>query len=1070
MNQNGFLAASRAAQERICMKRIAVPLFVSMLLAAVPVPSTPAAASAQERPADAADTVSVRIDRWLVLGPITSPAPVFGADEGKRLDAPALLAAEDIPPASLEPVAGRTHALLFGRTAVWRAATADTNGAAAGDPGGAPAVAYFAAYLEVPRWMKVKVSARGTGAFRLTIDGAEILKSESGSPAAAKSAEAKLERGAHLLVVKTVRMPSDTTGDWRVDASVAAAKRGDPRPSVSLSPSRPLALGDILDIATIADVALSPDGALAALTVSSRQPGSESPERRIEIRRTKDGALVRAMSDLKGVANIQWAPAGNRLSYLVRGEGSLGSIRVVDLASGEITSPVDRAKNLERYRWAPDGSFLLYSASEKREPDKRGVKHLTSIEDRWDTGGDRSFLYLSTVPGGHTRRLTAGPHGTAVEDVHPDGKRALVTRRYEDLSERPYGATEIHVVDLESGSAELLWKGGWLDGVSYSPDGRTILFEAGPSAFGTAGVTVSAGTTPNEYDGQLFLFDPATKRAEPLTRDFDPAVQRAHWSRADGNIYIVAEDRAYTGLFRCNPKTKSFRRIETGFEVSADYDFALDRSAAVFVGAGATEPPRLYAIDLAKGASRMIHDPNAGKFDGVRQGDVNAWTFTASSGKTIDGHYYLPPDFDPAGKYPCIVYYYGGTSPVDRSYGGRYPKNLWAAHGYVVYVLQPSGATGYGQEFSAGHVNDWGEIAAQEVIEGVKKFVGAHPFVDGSRLGCIGASFGGFMTQLIVTKTDMFAAAVSHAGISFIGSYWGEGYWGYSYNAVSAAGSFPWNRRDIYVDRSPLFGADRIATPLLLTHGAADTNVPPGESEQMFTALKLLGKTVEYLRFDGQNHFILERPKRELWSKSIIAWFDRFLKSEPDWWYDLYPAGKPAETAGEAAPGSAAEPALPALGATVLEKTDGAKVILGAVTREDIANGLAGWDAEYFEYRPDEAILGEIGGLLGGIEIVVVLGTWCGDSHREVPRFWKVADAVGLDPASLRMYAVESSRAKPDAVLTGKLLDWSRRVRARYGVTAVESIIVYRGGAEIGRIVEAPAVSIEADLLEILKR
>ncbi len=579
--------------------------------------------------------------------------------------------------------------------------------------------------------------------------------------------------------------------------------------------------------------------------------------------------------------------------------------------------------------------------------------------------------------------------------------------------------------------------------------------------------------TPNEYDGQLYLFDPATKRSEPLTRDFDPAVRHAHWSKADGNIYIVAEDRSRTGLYRCDPKTKAIRSIRTPFEVSPEFDFALDRPAAVFVGSGAVDPPRLYATDLRKGISRMIFDPNAERFANVIQGDVVPWTFTASSGKTIDGHYYLPPGFDPAGKYPCIVYYYGGTSPVDRSYGGRYPKNLWAAHGYVVYVLQPSGATGYGQEFSAYHVNDWGAVAAGEVIEGAKKFVEAHPWVDGTRLGCIGASFGGFMTQLVITRTDLFAAAVSHAGISFIGSYWGEGYWGYSYNAVAAAGSFPWNRRDIYVDRSPLFNADKVTTPLLLTHGTADTNVPPGESEQMFTALKLLGKTVEYLRVEGQNHFVLERPKRELWSKSIIAWFDRFLKNEPEWWHELYPSGKAEGSPGGEAPGAAKrEPAAPPapLGPTVIEKTDGSKVVLGEVARRDIADNLAGWDAEYFDYRPDESLLGEIAGRLGGIEITVVLGTWCGDSRREVPRFWKIADAVGLDPSALRMFAVESSRAKPDSILTQPLLDWSQSVRAWYGVKAVESIIVFRGGREIGRIVEAPAVSIEADLLEILKK
>ncbi|MDW7682198.1 MAG: prolyl oligopeptidase family serine peptidase, partial [bacterium] len=165
----------------------------------------------------------------------------------------------------------------------------------------------------------------------------------------------------------------------------------------------------------------------------------------------------------------------------------------------------------------------------------------------------------------------------------------------------------------------------------------------------------------------------------------------------------------------------------------------------------------------------------------------------------------------------------------------------------------------------------------------------AHQFVDRNRLGCIGASYGGFMTMLIQTKTDIFSAAIAHAGISMIPSYWGEGYWGYLYSAVATANSFPWNRRDIYVEQSPLFHADKISTPLLLLHGSADTNVPPGESIQLFTALKLLGKTVELIEVKDQNHTIMTHSYRKKWTKTILAWFDKWLKDQPQWWDDLYP-------------------------------------------------------------------------------------------------------------------------------------------------------------------------------------
>ena len=206
----------------------------------------------------------------------------------------------------------------------------------------------------------------------------------------------------------------------------------------------------------------------------------------------------------------------------------------------------------------------------------------------------------------------------------------------------------------------------------------------------------------------------------------------------------------------------------------------------------------------------------------------------------------------------------------------------------MVYILNPSGTTGYGQEFSARHVNAWGKRTADDIIEGVKAFVKAHPFVDEKKIGCLGASYGGFMTQYLQTLTDIFACAVSHAGISDVTSYWGEGYWGYSYNSVAAAQSYPWSDPELFTKQGSLFNADKIHTPLLLLHGNADTNVPIGESIQIFNALKILGRDVEFIEVDGSNHVVTDPDKRRVWQNTIMAWFAKYLQDDPSWWNDLY--------------------------------------------------------------------------------------------------------------------------------------------------------------------------------------
>jgi dipeptidyl aminopeptidase/acylaminoacyl peptidase len=209
--------------------------------------------------------------------------------------------------------------------------------------------------------------------------------------------------------------------------------------------------------------------------------------------------------------------------------------------------------------------------------------------------------------------------------------------------------------------------------------------------------------------------------------------------------------------------------------------------------------------------------------------------------------------------------------------------------GYVVYVINPSGATGFGQEFSARHVNTAGNGPADDIVEGTKQFCKEHNFVDASKIGCIGASYGGFTTMYLQTITDISAAAISHAGISDHTSYWGEGYWGYSYSEVSMANSYPWSETDLYVKQSPLYNAHKVKTPILFVHGDADTNVPVGESIQMYTALKLLGKETDMVLVKDQNHHILDYNKRILWQNTIFAWFAKWLQNDPTWWDTMYP-------------------------------------------------------------------------------------------------------------------------------------------------------------------------------------
>lgn len=835
--------------------------------------------------AAAAETASaLPVDRWLVRGPVLDPLPAFHDADRGGFDVKARLELSVFPEGGPDPVAGP----------LWAEMAAEDGKVALIVPEGtgeqAPAAAWLATRVRVDRFRKLKIEALGPGPRRLWLDGRQLASGGTGEgdEGGTVSAEVELIRGKHLLVVETLATASGR--GWRAGAVLRPLDElGADGIATTLDAERDLTILDVLDPPSVASVSLSPDGVFAAAGLERYYPGTDDRESWVEVYALGPYRTIRGGVD---VGQVDWAPSGHRLSYVSsekQDDGkSLSTLWVLDLDSNRIEPVLERVPHFAGYAWSPKGDMLVYLTEVEPDKDERGFKRLEGLMDRWAGHRTKQYLNLLTLSDGMRRRLTAGPVSTVSPAFSPDGRRLLFTRSIEDVAERPYSRTELWQMDLATFAASKLRDFVWLSAASYGPEGRRILVRGGPDTFGEVGVNVPEGMIPNSFDGQLFVWDPSTDEAQAITRDFDPAVQDAVWNWGTGKIVLTAEDRDYVRLYAYDPATASFEVLNTGYDTFKKLASSLGSPAVAGVGSSPWEPAGLVAVDITRNVKNTMARPAAASFKRVRRGRVEPWSFESSEGVTIDGRFYLPPDFEPDRKYPLIVFYYGGTLPTSRNFAGRYPLEYWSAQGYVVYDLQPSGATGFGQARSAVHVNDWGKTSAREVIEGTRAFLEAHPFVDPARVGCIGASYGGFLTMLLTTETDLFAAAVAHAGISSISSYWGEGYWGWGYGAVASAGSFPWNRPELYVDQSPLFRADRNRVPILLTHGTADTNVPVGESDQFFVALRLLGRPVEYLQVEGQNHWIVDHDKRVVWSRSIVAWFDRWLKDQPQWWQALW--------------------------------------------------------------------------------------------------------------------------------------------------------------------------------------
>lgn len=586
---------------------------------------------------------------------------------------------------------------------------------------------------------------------------------------------------------------------------------------------------------------------------------------------------------------MKWMPKSDKLYYTVT---ALTGNDVIALNPATLQEEV-LLKGIpeQSFTWSPNEDFLIYYPREEGVNEQGPLRRIVSPADRIPNTRGRSFLTKYDIATGVSERLTYGNHSTYLQDISPDGKRMIYSTSKENIIQRPFSIGSLYQIDLETLKVDTLFHNErFLGGAGYSPDGTQLLLTASPEAFGGIGKNCGNHPIANDFDTQAFILNLATRKIEPITKDFNPSVTPLQWNRGDGCIYFNTEDGDCKNIYRYSPKNGNFEKLNLEVDVVGGFTLSEDHPGiAAYFGQSDYNSGVAYLYDMKKKTSRLLADPMKPILDKIELGTIEPWNFTASDGTVITGKKCLPPNFDANKKYPMLVYYYGGTSPTTRGISNPYCAQLFASRDYVVYVIQPSGTTGFGQEFSARHVNAWGKRTADDIIEGTKQFCKEHPFVDEKRIGCLGASYGGFMTQYLQTQTDIFAAAVSHAGISDVTSYWGEGYWGYSYNAIAAADSYPWNNPDLFTKQGSLFNADKINTPLLLLHGTVDTNVPVGESIQLFNALKILGKTVEFITVEGENHFVSDYDKRVKWHNSIMAWFARWLQDRPEWWNEMYP-------------------------------------------------------------------------------------------------------------------------------------------------------------------------------------
>lgn len=773
------------------------------------------------------------------------------------------------------------------QTQDWTTVRTDTSGIVELQPASSvPRLQSFSTRLRTPRFSKGTLKLHSKGMGNLMVNGESVAKkttidSVSGEASASLSLNPEED---YDIQVNIVTMPEESgTPEFRVEY-IPEKDFEDVMPSEGMESNRRFSVKKTMTGERIYKTILSPDGKYL-LTKYARRYNQNDWTYRATLQETSTGKMISENISYSS----EWMPKGATLYFTEKHPDGymLVAMNVPSLKSEIIARHLPNGD----FSILPDGKTLIYYKEVEGKKDTGDMHRIQGPDDRIPGNRDRSYIMKYDIANHISTPITYGGATTTILDIERNGKKLLYMSTENRPEEYPFyfnNLVQLNIVTLKTDT--IIANDPYINNAIYSPDATKLFITGSPSAFDGIGKNCGSHEIANDFDTQGYIYDISSGKITAATKGFNPAVQgQPVWNPDDNRIYFRGEDGFYTNLYSLNPNTLEIKRLNHENESITFFSIGDEQSRWIaYCSGGFTNTGAGYLYDLKNGKSRMTDNPMTEELADVKFGKMNPWTFKSSDGSIIDGYECLPPDFDPAKKYPMIVYYYGGTSPSLAVMTHPYAPQVFASRDYVVYVLNPSGTTGYGQEFSARHVNTWGKRTAEDIIEGVKQFCKEHPYVDEKKIGCLGASYGGFMTEYLQTLTDIFAAAVSHAGISNVTSYWGEGFWGYSYNAIAAAKSYPWSNPELYTKQGALFNADKIHTPLLLLHGTEDTNVPIGESIQLFNALRVLNREVEFITVQGENHVITNFDKKIIWQNTIMAWFAKYLQDDPRWWNELY--------------------------------------------------------------------------------------------------------------------------------------------------------------------------------------
>ena len=663
--------------------------------------------------------------------------------------------------------------------------------------------------------------------------------------------------------------------------------------------SKPITPSIIFDVITLSAPSLSPDGARLAFVQTKIDRQRMATRSRIMVTELAGGSTAQFTAGDKDAAP-RYSPDGGSIAFVRSDEADRRQLWVMPTAGGEGRRLTSVPGGVTDVAWSPDSLSLAFVSDvdpdlapddpdnpatqvDKKQPRVRVVRRIRYWADATRWRGDAfRHIFVVDVESGETRQLTSNKGGEGDDSApawSPDGtKIAFIGDRRDDREVATH--SDLFVVSasgdepsgkMERWSAEL----SSVAALAWSPDGQAIAVVASDDDEVEAGL-----------QGSVFVLEPDQPPRRLTDDSISPAggyapvipAPEMRWT-SDGHILFFGDARGRSALYRLSAASGELRAVSGGDSTFNAVTFDAECQQAVVLSVPPTSVGDLHLIDVGSGSSKQLTELNRDYFREHPPARLEKFTLSRG-GVDIESRLLLPHDFDPPGTYPLVLHIHGGPHGV-FSDAFETTQQLLASAGYIVLAVNPRGSSTYGADFMKAVQGDWGGEDYLDIMAAVDEAC-RRDYVDSSRLGIMGYSYGGFMSSWIIGHDTRFSAAVVGAPCIDLPSMYGTSDIGVRFGEVQWGGQ----RRDAldaYLERSPLTYAANVETPVLLLHGEDDARCPIEQSEQYFVALSRLGKEVELVRFPGSAHGFTRtgHPRmREEYLTRLLAWMDRHVGAQ----------------------------------------------------------------------------------------------------------------------------------------------------------------------------------------------